>query len=253
MEPSVNKAKRMFFKVGDLGKATGISVRALHHYEEIGLFLPSTRNDGGHRVYSEKDVERLQQIISLKQLGLSLEDIGRCLSEKAPPLLETIRMHRQQVLERRDQLAQLYDQLLILERTLETGATPSVQELLKTIEVTTMFDKYFTKAQLEEIKTRRETLGDEQLKKYQSDWADLMAQVRKHTKAATDPSSREVQALAEKWNTLVKAFSGGNAHIEVKLGEMYRKEPTMREHAGMDPELYGYVGQMMGYYHKSKV
>src|ERR1035437_8549229 len=90
MEPRMNGTMKMFLRVGDLAKATGLSVRALHHYEEIGLLPPSTRNDAGHRVYSEKDIEKLQQIISLKQLGLSLGDIGRCLKEKAPSLLETI-------------------------------------------------------------------------------------------------------------------------------------------------------------------
>ena len=68
-------------KIGDLAKQTGVSVRTLHYYEEIGLLSPSHRTETGYRLYAEDDIIRLQQIVSLRQIGFSLAQIRQCLEE----------------------------------------------------------------------------------------------------------------------------------------------------------------------------
>ena len=60
-------------KIGELASRTGLTVRTLHHYDEIGLLKPSHRTDSGHRLYTVRDLGRLQQIVSLRQLGFSLD------------------------------------------------------------------------------------------------------------------------------------------------------------------------------------
>ena len=72
--------QQVALKVGDLAKQTGVSVRTLHYYDEIGLLSPSHRTEVGYRLYSKDDIIRLQQIVSLKQIGFSLEEIRDCLS-----------------------------------------------------------------------------------------------------------------------------------------------------------------------------
>ncbi|KRF09926.1 MerR family transcriptional regulator [Paenibacillus sp. Soil787] len=67
------------WKVGDLAKLTGLTVRTLRFYDQIGLFSPSGYSKTGHRLYNEADIRRLQQILSLKELGLSLEEIQTVL------------------------------------------------------------------------------------------------------------------------------------------------------------------------------
>ncbi|MEA2488332.1 MAG: hypothetical protein QOH21_124, partial [Acidobacteriota bacterium] len=57
------------WKIGELAKRTGVSVRTLHHYDEIGLLTPSHRTESGHRLYGREEVIRLQQIVSLRQVG----------------------------------------------------------------------------------------------------------------------------------------------------------------------------------------
>lgn len=69
------------WKVGDLAKLTGLTVRTLRFYDQIGLFSPSGHSDTGHRLYNEADIKRLHQIVSLKDLGLSLEEIQSILKE----------------------------------------------------------------------------------------------------------------------------------------------------------------------------
>ncbi|TNJ60174.1 MerR family transcriptional regulator [Paenibacillus hemerocallicola] len=68
------------WKVGDLAKMTGLTVRTLRFYDQIGLFSPSGQTESGHRLYSESDLSRLQQILSLKELGLSLEEVKSALT-----------------------------------------------------------------------------------------------------------------------------------------------------------------------------
>ncbi len=58
------------WKVGELARATGLTVRALHHYDEIELVVPVERSSGGHRLYGERDVERLYRVVALRRLGL---------------------------------------------------------------------------------------------------------------------------------------------------------------------------------------
>ena len=57
--------------IGELARETGLTIRTLHHYDAIGLVTPSSRTSGGHRVYSEPDVERLYAVVVLRRIGLS--------------------------------------------------------------------------------------------------------------------------------------------------------------------------------------
>jgi DNA-binding transcriptional MerR regulator len=69
------------WKVGQLAASTGLTVRALHHYDHLGLVRPSARTPAGYRMYVETDVERLYQVLALRQLGLPLDAIGKVLDE----------------------------------------------------------------------------------------------------------------------------------------------------------------------------
>ena len=69
-----------FYQIGEVCHRTGLTQRALHYYDEIGLLVPSERLTGGQRLYSAADLERIERIKSLKQLlGLSLSEIKRLL------------------------------------------------------------------------------------------------------------------------------------------------------------------------------
>ena len=60
------------WRIGELARETGLTIRTLHHYDAIGLVTPSSRTSGGHRVYSEPDVERLYAVVVLRRIGLSI-------------------------------------------------------------------------------------------------------------------------------------------------------------------------------------
>src|SRR4029077_3201950 len=80
-------------KVGELARRTGLTIRTLHHYDEIGLLKPSLHTEAGHRLYTADDIARLQQVLSLRQLGFSLEEVRDCLDQPSFSPLEVIRLH----------------------------------------------------------------------------------------------------------------------------------------------------------------
>jgi DNA-binding transcriptional MerR regulator len=68
------------WRIGEVATATGLTVRALHHYDQIGLVVPSARTSGGHRLYTSADLMLLYQVTAMRQLGLSLEQVGILLA-----------------------------------------------------------------------------------------------------------------------------------------------------------------------------
>jgi bifunctional DNase/RNase/DNA-binding transcriptional MerR regulator len=128
------------WKVGELAKATGLTVRTLHHYDELRLLVPSERTTAGHRLYAGQDVRRLYRILALRRLGFRLDEIAALLDGDRVSLLETVRRHLEQVerdLERQHRLRERLRQLLkALERSLE----PAVDEFIDAMEAMTMIE-----------------------------------------------------------------------------------------------------------------
>src|SRR5215831_6604218 len=81
------------WKVGELARRTGLTVRTLQYYDDIGLLRPSYRTQSGHRLYVAGDIAHLQQIVSLRELGLSLDEIRECWSNPAFTPRRIIQLH----------------------------------------------------------------------------------------------------------------------------------------------------------------
>ncbi|WP_084502333.1 MerR family transcriptional regulator [Microbacterium indicum] len=77
---SANEERRMH--IGEVAERTELSLRTLRHYDDVGLIVPSERTDGGFRLYTERDVERLLLIRRMKPLGFSLEQMGEVLASR---------------------------------------------------------------------------------------------------------------------------------------------------------------------------
>src|ERR1051325_8969843 len=231
------------WKVGQLAKRTGISVRTLHHYDQIGLLTPSHRTASGHRLYDRDDVGRLQQIVMLRQLGFALEEIGATLAEASLPRL--IDLHLARLREQIERERRLMARLERMSVWLRAEEEVSVDEFFKTIEEMTMFEKYMTEEQLETIRKRGETLGAERIEEVQQEWPRLIEEVRQEMQRGTDVHSPRVQALAQRWMALVGEFSGGDAGIEKSVANMYQNEPGSAERFGFDTKVWEYIRSAM--------
>ncbi|HEY3729605.1 MAG TPA: MerR family transcriptional regulator [Solirubrobacteraceae bacterium] len=83
--------------VGEVSRLTGVTVRTLHHYDQIGLLSPSGRSDAGYRLYGYEDLTRLQEILVWRQLGFSLEEIQQLLDDPGHDRIQALRRQRQLV------------------------------------------------------------------------------------------------------------------------------------------------------------
>ncbi|RKH85533.1 MerR family transcriptional regulator [Corallococcus sp. AB045] len=232
-------------KVGELARRTGLSIRALHHYDEIGLLKPSAHTASGHRLYTAADIARLSHILSLKQLGFSLEEIAETLGRADFSALRVVELRLQRAREQLAEQRQLCDRLDSLARQLRAAEPVSADDFLQTIEAMTMFEKYYTPEQLKELEARRQAMGDDAIKQVEVEWPRLIASMREQMEQGADPASEPVRALATRWRELVRAFTGGNPGIEKSLQTMHQQEPQMAQRQGRDPKLMEYVGRAM--------
>jgi DNA-binding transcriptional MerR regulator len=232
--------------VGALARRTGLTVRTLHHWDAIGLLVPAERSAAGYRRYGAAEVARLYRVLALRRLGLSLEEIGAVLEREGPGLAEAVAAHLVRVEEQLAAQVSLREQLVRIRDVLAEAGEPSVEELVDTIEVMTMHDRYYTPEQLADLQRRRDALGEEGMAQAQRDWAELIAEVEAERERGTDPGSPRVQALMDRWGALVAAFTGGDPGIKASLQAMYDEQGAEQASRGvMSPEVMAYVGRAM--------
>jgi DNA-binding transcriptional MerR regulator len=215
------------WKVGELAQRTGLSVRALHHYDAIGLLSPSHRTASGHRLYAAADAARLQQIMSLRQLGFSLDEVRDCLDRPEFSPARVVRMHIERLNEQMERQRRLRVRLEAIAGLLGSAEEVSAEAFLQTIEEMTMLEKYYTPEQLEQLKVRAQQFGQEQIRQAEAEWQEIIAQVRAAMEAGVDPASEPIRRLARRRRELVEAFTGGDPGIAKSVQKMWTQEQNI--------------------------
>jgi DNA-binding transcriptional MerR regulator len=214
------------WRVGELARRSGLSVRTLHHWGDLGLLVPSHRSPAGHRLYTAPDIARLQQIVALRGLGLALSEVREVLADPRTTPLSVIERRLSRARAQLDLEQQLCTRLERGAALLQAGAAEiPVEQLIDGIEVMTMIDRHYTPDQREQLVRRREMLGDHRIQEAQAEWAELIDEVRTAMATGTDPKSVAGQRLAQRWNGLVGEFTGGDPGIERSLRSIYQAEP----------------------------
>ena len=131
-------------QVGQLASGTGLTVRALHHYDNIGLLKPSGRTASGYRLYNRGDIARLHQILALRRFGLPLAEIIALLALPDLPFSAIVAQQISTLGRQIEQAAVLRERLTVLQSQLNAGAEPDLTAWLSTLEMMTLFDKHFS-------------------------------------------------------------------------------------------------------------
>ncbi|HEX8150451.1 MAG TPA: MerR family transcriptional regulator [Pyrinomonadaceae bacterium] len=219
-------AKERLYRASEFAALAGVTVRALHHYDRAGLLKPTGRTGAGYRLYGARDFARLQQILTLKFIGLPLEEIRGLLARRALDLGETLRLQREALTEKRRQL----DMALRAVREAESvvargdGGEPDWDAFRKIVEVITMqhdtewMKKYYTQEQLSDLAQRG---TPEVLERGQREWQKLIGEVEAAAAEGLDPASERAQALVARWDGLVEEFTGGDPGIRENLRRLY--------------------------------
>lgn len=225
----------MLLKVGELARRSGITVRTLHYYDNIGLLIPSARSDSGYRLYNRADIARLHHIQALRRMGLTLAEVGAILERSdlaLPTVLERqIAMLNQQLA----QITALRARLQTMQLQLTAGDDPELNDWLTTLELMTMYDKYFTADELAQLPFYQ---ADTQR---QQEWAAMVQQVHELMANGTPAEDPQAQRIARRWMLTLERDTAGNPAFLTRLNAMHADEPSMREQIGITPAMTDYI------------
>jgi DNA-binding transcriptional MerR regulator len=241
------------YRVSEFAAKTGVTVRTLHHYDRLGLLRPSGRTESGHRLYGEGDFARLQQIVTLKFIGLPLRQIKELLESGELDLESTLRLQRRLLLEKRLQVESAITAIEEAERSLKSGDKPDLAALKKIIEVMERQNsmewtkKYYDEEAQAKIAERGRAWTPEMQAKVEQDWKKLIGEVEAAIAAKTDPGSAQARALAERWAELVRGFTGGDPGIQQGLKKLYADQQNWPQnfHKPFSDEVAEYIRKAM--------
>jgi len=212
----------MEMKVGELARRTGLTVRTLHHYDELGLLRPARRTVAGHRMYRAAEVRRLQHIVSLRHLGLPLDEIRECLDRPELSLERTIELQIDRLDQELERAGRLKRRLEWLHTRLRSAEDVSVDDLTQTMEGMMEYEKHYTSEQLDQLAKRGDDVGASRIREAREEWGRLFEAFANAMENGLDPSDPEVQVLARRSAALIEEFTGGDPAILESLTAMYR-------------------------------
>lgn len=223
-------------KIGEVAKKTGVSVRSLRHYDEIGLLKPSSHSESGYRLYTKADILRLQQIVSLKQMKFPLTRIQSMLGKDSMSLQQTLQLQQQfleQQLTQQQTLSRRINQLL---GRLKAHDDISLELIYQTMENIKMLEKYYTPEQLETLEKRPFHIDEMEGQKYSDAWDEIFSELEKLKSSGVKATDIKTKPIALKAKALIAKFTGGDKGIEQSLENMYLQEgggQMLRNH-GLD-------------------
>lgn len=228
----------MHLKIGELAKKVGLSVRALHHYDAIGLLSPSQRGDGGARLYGRDDLIRLHRIEALKQLGYSLADIKATLDAPGGAPLRVLEQQIAALNAQALQAQRLSGQLQHLLELTAAGGDTVADHWLNILELMNMYQKHLSS---DETRTLLHP-GPDAIGPTHEDWTALVGEVRDLMQHAQPADSEAAQALSWRWMRLVIRMTGNDAVLARKLMGLQMQEPRAQDIVGITPAMLRWIG-----------
>jgi MerR family transcriptional regulator, thiopeptide resistance regulator len=250
----MNVSTKELYRPKEFASLAGVTVRALHHYDRLGLLRPKQRSRAGYRLYTAQDFGRLEQIVVLKFLGLPLKQIRGLLQSGSN--LAAVLQHQQEVLlERRLQLDRAIRAIANAQKSVQSRKEPDwqlFQYIVKEIEMQKSIEwkgKYFSAEAKARVAARRSQLSPEFQEKANKDWENLYADVA--ASLGEDPAGPKGQALADRWRKLVHDFTGGDPEILKGLQAMMKDKANWPEGAQKGnfakPELQAFLAKALAH------
>jgi DNA-binding transcriptional MerR regulator len=237
------------YSTGRFAQRASVSVRTLRFYDRTGLLVPSERTDAGYRMYTDEDLPRLQQVLALKFLGFSLDEIKHCLATGPRRLQQSLAQQKAMVREKRAQLDAILQAIEQAERHLEAEES-TFESLVRVIEVIQMqqkkdwVNKYFTPEQQQKMQKLSESAYSEQArqklaargpwteedqKRADEQWAQVGSELKRLVAMGADPTGTEGQAWARSFSDLIAAFTQNDPEIEAGLRKWWKLHRELPE------------------------
>ncbi len=239
-----NLSLKKILKIGELAKEAGVTVRTLHYYDQIGLLQPSADRDTGHRYYTRNDVERLQQVISLKSMGFSLEEISKILKKETYDLSQVLTMQKASILAKIESLQKVHELLELMLIRMDKYQNLTIEELLSLIKGVNEMEKLYTTEQVQKLKERFAKTDPKKIKAVEDAWPVLFKKFEEAINQGLDPSHPMVQKLAAEAQNYIDQFTGGDKDIEANLDRGYvEQQESAFTHWGVSKKIFDYARQ----------
>ncbi|MCO4852783.1 MerR family transcriptional regulator [Bacillus vallismortis] len=195
----------MKYQVKQVADIAGVSIRALHHYDNIQLLNPSAITDAGYRLYSDADLERLQQILFFKEIGFRLDDIKELLDHPNFDRKEALQSQKDILIKKKQRMEEMIQTIDRTLQSMEGGEQMSKRDL-------------FAGLSMEDIEEHQQTYADEVRKLY--------------GRAIAEETEKRTSTYSEvDWRTIMAEFDS-----------IYRRIAARMEHGPGDAEVQAAVG-----------
>jgi DNA-binding transcriptional MerR regulator len=220
------------YRVKEVARIAGVSVRALHHYDEIGLLVPSARTPAGYRLYDDDDLLRLQQILIGRELGLSLEEIRRSLDDPRFDRRRALLSQRAELERRARQTAEM---IRAVDRTLAvidggSGGNMDMKGIFDGFDPSRCEDeareRWGDTSAFQASKARAARYGDEDWKQIRAESAAIYGAFAAARSAGKDPAGEDVLAIVERHRLSIdRWFYPCSAAMHARLADLYESDP----------------------------
>jgi MerR family transcriptional regulator, thiopeptide resistance regulator len=219
------------FSSGEFARRAGVTVRTIRYYDRLGLLKPSTRSESGQRLYSKVDFARLQQILTLKLIGLSLDEIKHLLTTDQAAIRHLLERQRRVLTEQARQLAAVIQTIEQAQATLNASPDLDLETFISIIKAVNMaqqtdwLDQFYSGEQQEKLAALSSggSLGDQ--KKIGGAWKTLFEDIQgRMDRDLRDPA---VQQLVERWDALVGQVVGDDADAAANFHLAYAHLHTL--------------------------
>ncbi len=220
-----------YMTVGEVAKKMGVTVRTLQYYDRVGLLSPSAESEGGRRLYTDKDLIQLHQILSLKHLGFSLEEIkNNLVSLENPEEVANVLSEQAAAVQRKiEALTEALKDIEMLKEEVKQMQTVDFKKYADIIVNLQMKNeyywliKYFDDEMLDHIRSRfNQNSGLTMINTFQN----LREEAIHFKNNGVRPESEKGQALAKAFWDMVMEFTGGDMSMLPKLMEMGKFDST---------------------------
>ena len=244
--------------VGEVSGVTGVTVRTLHHYDEIGLLEPSERTAAGYRLYSDADLIRLHTILNWRDMGFGLNDIAGMLADGDQDLATGLKRQRERLSERSDRLGEMIAALDAAIATIDNGDDMTDDDVRQVFDG---FDPSLHEAEVRdrwgdtdsyaESRRRTDSYTEDDWRRQRTeteDNIDAFADLMRSGVPATDPRTvalaREHGAIIDRW------FYPLSPEAHVGLAQMYVTDPRFEAvYETAETGLARYVSDAIGALH----
>lgn len=225
--------EKTVLKIGELAARSGLTVRALHHYDSIELLTPSARADSGYRLYNRDDVERLHKIQALRKFGMSLADIATFLASPDAQFADIVAQQIAALDQQIKQASTLREQLDRLQHRMSDDSDPALEDWLGALENMKLYEQYFTPEEL-----RRLPFWQQDARR-NANWRGMTNELASLMARGVPADSAEASSLAQRWMETLEKETGADLKFALRMTAMLKQQ----KEAGARSPISGKVRQ----------